>query len=172
MSRVESFMEDEEGVMFPRLVPLAIVLLTLAGLLQWIIPLQVVSDIAFLEDIDPNWLMAFGALVAVGGFALSLAGYQALRRHGADVGPAEPVAVLVTDGVFKWTRNPIYLGIWIALSGAALAFAIDWLLILVVPASIIVNFAAVRPEEAYLAQKFGRLYRSYERRVPRYFFMH
>jgi protein-S-isoprenylcysteine O-methyltransferase Ste14 len=80
--------------------------------------------------------------------------------------------VLVTDGVFKWTRNPIYLGMWIALSGGALAFAIDWLLILVVPASVIVNFAAVRPEEAYLEQKFGRAYRDYRRRVPRYVFMH
>jgi protein-S-isoprenylcysteine O-methyltransferase Ste14 len=172
MTRVESFTEDEEGVMFPRLVPLAIVMVTLAGLLQWIVPVQIVSDVAFLEDIDPDWLMAFGALIAIGGFALSLAGYQALRRQGADVDPAEPVKVLVTDGVFRWTRNPIYLGMWIALSGVALTFATDWLLILVVPASVIVNFAAVRPEEAYLGQKFGRAYRNYERRVPRYFFMH
>ena len=172
MTRVESFTEDEEGVMFPRLVPVAVIMVTLAGLLQWIVPVQIVSDIAFLEDIDPDWLLAFGALVAVGGFALSLMGYQALRRQGADVGPAEPVTVLVTDGVFRWTRNPIYLGMWIALSGIALAFGTDWLLILIVPASVIVNFAAVRPEEAYLEQKFGRVYRSYERRVPRYFFMH
>jgi protein-S-isoprenylcysteine O-methyltransferase Ste14 len=172
MTRVESFTEDEEGVMFPRLVPLAIIMVTLAGLLQWIVPVQIVSDVAFLEDIDPDWLMAFGALIAIGGFALSLAGYQALRRQGADVDPAEPVKVLVTDGVFRWTRNPIYLGMWIALSGVALAFATDWLLILVVPASVIVNFAAVRPEEAYLEQKFGRAYRNYGRRVPRYFFMH
>lgn len=171
MTRVESFPDDEEGVMFPRLVPLAVVVLTLAGLLQWIVPVQVVSDVAFIEDIDPDRLMAFGALMTLGGFALSLAGYQALRRRGADVDPAQPVRVLVTDGVFQWTRNPIYLGMWIALGGVALAFAIDWLLILIVPASVIVNFAAVRPEEAYLAQKFGRLYRDYRRRVPRYFFM-
>ena len=80
--------------------------------------------------------------------------------------------MLVTDGAFKWTRNPIYLGMWIALGGIALAFGADWLLILVAPASVIVNFAAVRPEEDYLEQKFGSLYRSYARRVPRYFFMH
>jgi protein-S-isoprenylcysteine O-methyltransferase Ste14 len=172
MTRVESFTDDEQGVMFPRLVPLAIVMVTVAGLLQWIVPVQIVSDIAFLEDIDPDRLMAFGALMAIGGFSLSLAGYHALRRWGADVGPAEPVRVLVTDGVFRWTRNPIYLGMWIALSGVALTFATDWLLILVAPASIMVNFAAVRPEEAYLAQKFGGLYRDYTRRVPRYFFIH
>jgi protein-S-isoprenylcysteine O-methyltransferase Ste14 len=172
MTRVESFTDDEEGVMFPRFVPLAVVIVTLAALLQWMVPLQIVSDVAFLEDVDPDRVMAFGALMALGGFALSLAGYQALRRWGTDVDPAEPVRVLVTDGAFKWTRNPIYLGMWIALSGVALTFAVDWLLILIVPASVMVNFAAVRPEEAYLAQKFGRLYRDYERRVPRYFFMH
>jgi protein-S-isoprenylcysteine O-methyltransferase Ste14 len=172
MTRVESFTDTEEGVMFPRLVPLAVVMVTLAGLLQWIVPVQIVSDIAFIEDIDPDRLMAFGAVIAVGGFALSLAGYAALRRWGTDVGPAQPVRVLVTDGVFKWTRNPIYLGIWIALSGVALAFAVDWLLILIIPVSMIVNLAAVRPEEAYLEQKFGGVYRNYKRRVPRYFFVH
>ena len=172
MTRVDSFTDDEDGVMFPRLVPLAIVVVTLAGLLQWIVPVQIVSDIAFLEDIEPDWLVAFGALVAVGGFALGLAGSWALRRQGADVDPVEPVRVLVTDGVFKLTRNPIYLGMWIALGGIAVAFATDWLLILVAPAPVIVNFAAVRPEEAYLERKYGRLYRSYTRRVPRYFFMH
>jgi protein-S-isoprenylcysteine O-methyltransferase Ste14 len=172
MTGVESFTDNEEGVMFPRLVPMVIVMVTLAALLQWSIPVQIVSDVAFLEDIDPDLLVAFGVLVAVGGFALSLAGYRALRRRGADVDPAQPVTVLVTDGVFAWTRNPIYLGIWVALGGVALAFAADWLLILIAPASVIVNLAAVRPEEAYLAQKFGRIYRDYRRRVPRYVFMH
>src|SRR5215468_8768992 len=117
MTRVESFTDGEEGVMFPRLVPLAVVMVTLAGLLQWSIPVQIVSDVAFLEDIDPDLLVAFGVLITLVGFALSLAGHQALRRRGADVGPAQPVTVLVTDGVFAWTRNPIYLGIWIALGG-------------------------------------------------------
>lgn len=169
---VEAYLDCDEGVMFPRLVPLVVFLVALAALLQWIFPIQIVSDIAFLDDIDPDAVVGFGAGIAAAGFALTLAGYAALRRHGADVSPAEPVAVLVTDGVFAWTRNPIYLGTWIALCGAALAFSFDWLLILVVPASIIVNVAAVRAEEAYLEQKFSRAYQRYERRVPRYFFKH
>jgi protein-S-isoprenylcysteine O-methyltransferase Ste14 len=172
MTRVESFTDSEDGVMFPRIAPLVVVMVALASLLQWIVPIEILTDVAFLEDIDPEWLVAFGTVIAVGGFALSLAGYRALQRRGADVGPAEPVSVLVTDGVFQWTRNPIYLGMWIALSGIALAFSLDWLLILIVPASVIVNFAAVRSEESYLAHKFGRAYRNYERRVPRYFFTH
>jgi protein-S-isoprenylcysteine O-methyltransferase Ste14 len=172
MTRVESFTDSEDGVMFPRITPMAVVMLALASVLQWILPIEILSDIAFLEDIDPDWLLAFGSAVAVGGLLLSLAGYWALQRRGADVGPAQPVTVLVTDGVFKWTRNPIYLGMWIALSGIALAFSLDWLLILIVPASVIVNLAAVRPEEIYLENKFGRAYRDFQRRVPRYFFTH
>ncbi len=76
----------------------------------------------------------------------------------------------LTDGVFQWTRNPIYLGVWIALAGIGFAFTLDWLMILIAPASVIVNIAAVRPEESYLEQKFGQAYRNYRRRVPRYVF--
>ncbi len=172
MTRVEAFSDDDDGVMFPRLVPLVIVLVTLACLLQWIVPIHIVSDIAFLEDIDPDLLVVLGTLIAVTGSALTLAGYRALERRANGAGPAQSVPVLVTDGVFQWTRNPIYLGIWIALTGVALALGLDWLLILTIPAAVLVNHAAVRPEEAYLEHKFGRAYRNYERRVPRYFFTH
>ena len=79
---------------------------------------------------------------------------------------------LVTDGVFRWTRNPGYLGLLIALFGIALIFAFDWLLILIVPTWVALNLAVVRHEELYLQQRFGRAYQDYTKRTPRYFFIH
>jgi protein-S-isoprenylcysteine O-methyltransferase Ste14 len=171
MTRAEPLLETEGSVMFPPPVLLAALVILAANLLQWLFPIEFIADTAFIDDIDPDWLSAAGAIIAAAGTALSLAGQWALRRRGADVNPSQPVTVLVTDGVFGWTRNPVYLGLWIALGGVSLIFAFDWLLILTPLAWALVSRAVVRSEERYLDQRFGNAYRDYRRRVPRYFFI-
>jgi protein-S-isoprenylcysteine O-methyltransferase Ste14 len=171
MTRAEPLPESEGSVMFPPPVLLAALVILAANLLQWLFPIEFIADIAFIDDIDPDWLSAAGAIMAAAGAALGLAGHWALKRRGADVDPSQPVMVLVTDGAFGWTRNPIYLGLWIALGGVSLIFAFDWLLILTPLAWGLVSRAVVRSEERYLAQRFGKAYRDYKRRVPRYFFI-
>jgi protein-S-isoprenylcysteine O-methyltransferase Ste14 len=76
--------------------------------------------------------------------------------------------VLVTDGIYQRTRNPLYVGIIIAQYAVALIFALDWLLLLIVPGWVVLHFAVVRREESYLEGKFGEAYRRYKARVPRY----
>ena len=97
------------------------------------------------------------------------AGRRALIRGGTNVNPSLPTTRLVTDGVFGHTRNPLYVGISVALCGIALIFDLDWVLLLIVPSSVFLHFAVVRREERYLEQKFGDAYRRYKTRVPRYF---
>jgi protein-S-isoprenylcysteine O-methyltransferase Ste14 len=94
-----------------------------------------------------------------------------MKRHLGDSEPWRAAAVLVTDGAYAWTRNPGYLGLWIALTGTGFAFALDWLLIVTVPVCILVGLGVVRRDERLLEQKFGRAYLDYKRRVPRYFFI-
>lgn len=170
--RAEAVQDSEHSVMFPPLVLLAALLVLLANLLDWLVPIEIMSSITFIEDIDTDGLAAFGAAVALAGVLLSFAGQSALKRHGAVVSPLQPVRVLVTDGVFARTRNPVYLGLWIALFGVALVFEFDWLAILAALAWVTVNTMVVRPEELYLAQRFGSAYQGYCMRVPRYFFVH
>jgi protein-S-isoprenylcysteine O-methyltransferase Ste14 len=169
MTRADPLPDSERSVMFPPLILLAALVILAANLLQWLFPIEFIADIAFIDDIDPDWLSAVGAIIATAGGALSLAGQWALKRRGADVNPSQPVMVLVTDGVFGWTRNPVYLGLWIALTGISLVFAFDWLLVLTPLAWVLVNCAVVRSEERYLEQRFGNEYRDYRKRVPRYF---
>ena len=172
MSRVEALWEGGDSVAFPRLIPLSVLVVAVASLLQWIAPIDILSDIEFLEDVDWFWPAGFGLVLGLGGVALSHTGHLALARRGVDVRTWQPAAVLVVDGVFQWTRNPGYLGTLIALAGIAIAFSVDWLLILMVQLWLFLDQAVVRQEELHLEQRFGEAYRVYARRAPRYLFVH
>lgn len=172
MNRVEALWEGGDRVAFPRIIPVSVLVVAVASLLQWIAPIDILSDIEFLEDVDWFWPVGFGLVFGLGGAALSHAGHVALARQGADVRTWQPAAVLVVDGIFQWTRNPGYLGMLIALAGIALAFSLDWLLILLLPLWLFLDQAVVRPEELHLEQRFGEAYRVYARRAPRYLFVH
>lgn len=172
MIQVDAFQDGDEGVMSPPLVPVAVIIIAIACLLQWLQPIQIIADIVFIEDIDPDNLSLLGLAVAIAGLSLSVSGCHALKSRGGVVNPMPLPKTLVTDGVFRWTRNPGYLGILIALFGVALIFAFDWLLILIVPTWVLLNLAVVRNEEVYLQQRFGRAYLDYTKRAPRYFFIH
>ena len=148
-------------MIFPPVIPSSA--LTIACILQWLAPLGAVANIDF------DWRVGLGAVIVVAGLALAAAGRRALVRHGTNVSPFRPTIALVTDGVFRRTRNPLYVGVSVALFGIALMFALDWMLILLVPACVILHVAVVRREELYLEQKFGDAYRRYRESVPRYF---
>jgi protein-S-isoprenylcysteine O-methyltransferase Ste14 len=172
MIQVDAFPDQEERVISPPLLAIAASAIAIASLLQWLLPIDIVAELASVEDIDPDWLAGVGGVVAAAGLLLSVRGCYALKRWGGVIDPWQMPKALVTDGVFQWTRNPCYLGILIALSGAALIFALDWLLILIIPTWTILHYTAVRSEEAFLNQKFGRSYQVYAKRVPRYLFIH
>ena len=91
-------------------------------------------------------------------------------RLGTNVSPLRPTTALATDGIFSWTRNPLYIGGTLVMFGIALVFAIDWLLLLIPPSLLILHFGVVRREEEYLERKFGDPYRRYRLNVARYGF--
>ncbi len=109
-----------------------------------------------------------GVLPVVVGFALVVATVDTLRRHGTAVRPSKPPTVLVTAGTFRVSRNPIYLGMIMMLSGAAV------LLGSATPFCIVAAFAwwmhtrFVRFEEAVLFGRFGGEYRRYQADVRRW----
>ena len=147
-------------VIFPPVIPYST--LVVACLLQWLEPLGLLVHFGAVLRI------VAGAAVFAAGMAMMSAGHRAMSRHGTNVNPLRPTTALVTDGVFRYTRNPLYVGVSIALCGVALVFALDWVLVLIVPACVLLHFAVVRREERYLEQKFGDVYRAYVARVPRY----
>jgi len=151
-----------EFIIFPPVIPYST--LVVACLLQWLEPLGLLAHLGQMLRIVP------GAAVVAAGMTMMAAGHRAMARHGTAVNPLRPTTALVTDGVFRYTRNPLYVGVSIALCGVALIFALDWVLVLIVPAFMLLHVAVVRREERYLEQKFGDAYRLYKSRVPRYLY--
>ena len=109
-----------------------------------------------------------GVIVVVSGISLAATGRRMLTRLGTNVSPLRPTTALATDGIFKRTRNPLYSGGTLVMLGIAIVFALDWLLLLIIPSVLLLHFGVVRREEQYLEQKFGDRYRHYKLNVARY----
>jgi protein-S-isoprenylcysteine O-methyltransferase Ste14 len=112
--------------------------------------------------------IVLGTLVMAAGFALALPAVFAFRRANTHVEPWKPTSALVSEGVYRYLRNPMYIGATLMLAGFAVLFASDWTLVMTVAFALIVHFGVVKREERYLDAKFGDAYRTYKRCVPRY----
>ena len=124
--------------------------------------------------IGPGLAQPNGAGLAVGlafmavGFALAIFPARRFRKAGTSVMPGEPSTVLIREGAYKVTRNPIYVGLILIYFGLCLVLTSVWMLLLLVPAVIVLHRGVVKREEDYLSWKFGDDYRRYMDQVPRW----
>jgi protein-S-isoprenylcysteine O-methyltransferase Ste14 len=109
-----------------------------------------------------------GAAAVVAGAGLTLGGLAGVIGHRTTVVPHHPVAALVTDGVYRWSRNPMYTGLGIAYLGAALLLDSWWPVALWPLVLLAVDRLVIRPEERYLSTRFGQAYAAYRARVRRW----
>lgn len=121
-----------------------------------------------LAAMSQPWRTPLGVAVIFAGVLLAATGRRLLVRLGTNVSPLQPTTVLATSGIYRWTRNPLYTGGTLVMLGIAFVFAVDWLVLLIVPSMFILHFGVVRREEQYLERKFGDQYRQYKLQVPRY----
>jgi len=113
-----------------------------------------------------HWIIA-GSLILIG-LALAAAGIRNFSRAGTPVPTNEPTRALVTTGIHGWTRNPIYLGMFLVYGGIGVAARSPWILIFTLPLAITIRYGVVAREEAYLERRFGDAYRDYKTRVRRW----
>lgn len=140
--------------------PIALVLAIIVGLgLDQVIPL------GFLPPSSPLWL---GMVVFFLGLALLIWAAVTIMKAGSNVPTNQPTTAIVESGPYRFSRNPIYLGMFVGLIGLAVAFNTLWLLIMLVPFALLIRFGVVAREETYLERKFGDAYRSYGERVRRW----
>lgn len=90
------------------------------------------------------------------------------RRSGQDPKPWEPTPEIVSTGVYRFTRNPMYVGMALLQIGIGVGLANGWIVALVPLVLVLVYWTAIRHEEAYLERKFGETYLTYKRRVRRW----
>jgi protein-S-isoprenylcysteine O-methyltransferase Ste14 len=150
--------EDRPGVPIPP--PLLFVLPILAFLaLEWFVPTSFVHG-AF------RWML--GALVFVTGIALVAGGFITQKRAGTDPIPFKPSTRIVAHGIYRFTRNPMYLGFALCTFGLAILVDSAWMLLAVPIGLILIDRIVITREERYLERKFGEEYLSYKRRVRRW----
>ena len=106
-------------------------------------------------------------LIALGVVLLATA-FRAFRRAGTSPDPGEPTKRVVTDGPFRFTRNPIYLGFTLIYLGITVALSSLGALLLLLPALAIIDRGVIVREERYLARRFGDKYLRYKTRVRRW----
>jgi protein-S-isoprenylcysteine O-methyltransferase Ste14 len=111
--------------------------------------------------------MTGGSVILVG-LALAAAGIRGFSLAGTPVRSKEPTRVLVTSGIYGWTRNPIHLGMFLVYGGIGIAARSPWTLILTLPLAITIRYGVVAREEAYLERRFGDAYQDYKARVRRW----
>lgn len=116
-----------------------------------------------------HWISATnaGALIVMG-IAVFAASIRNFARAATPVQGTRPTRALVTTGIHRWSRNPIYLGMFLVYVGIGLVVRSPWILILAVPLAFTIHYGVVAREEAYLERRFGDVYRAYKARVSRW----
>ena len=118
----------------------------------------------------PAYRLALAIALAVVGLALAMAGIRSFRKAHTTITPLRPqkASHLVVGGIYRFTRNPMYLGVCTVLLGwAAFLWSVWTLLGPVVFVLYITRFQIV-PEERALAALFGSEYAAYKARVRRW----
>jgi protein-S-isoprenylcysteine O-methyltransferase Ste14 len=149
---------DSAAVKLPP--PLTFAVPLIVGLLigRWC-PLVILS--AFPARVTGIILLAAG--LAFGGRASIL-----FLRRGTSVLPFRPTTVFVAQGPFRFSRNPMYVGMALIYIGVSLLFRAVWPLLFLPLVVLVVQKTAIEREEAYLERRFGQQYLEYKAKVRRW----
>jgi protein-S-isoprenylcysteine O-methyltransferase Ste14 len=134
-------------------------MLGFAALLHWQTPLGEVP-------VMPSAWLGLGALLA--GFAIMMQAWWQFRQNDVAICPTAPTQRLLTDGIYTLTRNPMYLGIVLMLSGIAIGFGTLPFVLAAIAWWAVIQFAFCPYEEQKLLNTFGNEYRRYRARVRRW----
>jgi protein-S-isoprenylcysteine O-methyltransferase Ste14 len=112
--------------------------------------------------------LPLGFLLVAVGLALGVVAVLQMYRKGTSPIPEHPTTAIVSDGIFAYTRNPIYLGFTLITVGMSLISNQIWLVVTLIPVLVVMHYGVILREEKYLSAKFGAPYTDYLTRVRRW----
>ena len=116
----------------------------------------------------PLVLRYLGLVLTFAGFLLGIAAFMEFRRARTTVDPHGTTKHLVTSGIYRFTRNPIYLGFLLMVIGLPLVSGLIWGLVLAPFYMMTMSRLVIEREEVYLERKFKGEYTDYTSRVRRW----
>jgi protein-S-isoprenylcysteine O-methyltransferase Ste14 len=118
--------------------------------------------------VDDTVARAIGIGLGVAGIALLVWSILTLRRHGTTVLPDAAATTLVTNGPYRYRRNPIYLADALILLGVAELTKNAWFVAAAIAFVLLVTWLAIVPEERHLEKRFGQAYLDYKAKTRRW----
>jgi protein-S-isoprenylcysteine O-methyltransferase Ste14 len=89
-------------------------------------------------------------------------------RHDTGLLPGQETHAVIEEGPYRFSRNPLYVGLLALYLGLALLAPTVWAIVLFPAAVLLVLWGAIRPEERFLHERFGAPYDDYTQRVRRW----
>ena len=136
----------------------------LAGLLLGLV-IHYLYPIEFLPESLSVWLAILLILVSI---PIALAALAAFIRAKTSMDVRKPTTVVVTDGIFRFSRNPMYIALTLLYSGIGVWVNSLWSVLCLVPVLVAMHQGVIRREERYLEDKFGDEYLRYKSEVRRW----
>jgi protein-S-isoprenylcysteine O-methyltransferase Ste14 len=118
--------------------------------------------------LETDWRRGLALVLVVGGLILDGVAAGAFRRLGTPPEPWKPTTALATQGLYRFSRNPIYLGFAVTYAGFAVAMDSPLALAGLLPCLIVVDRFVIAREERYLTARFGADYAAYRHKVRRW----
>jgi protein-S-isoprenylcysteine O-methyltransferase Ste14 len=119
-------------------------------------------------SLSPTVAAPVGAAAIIAGTGLLGSFVRAFGRARTPIDPYTPSEAIVTEGPYRLTRNPAYLGMALTYAGIALIANAPWALVPLPVAIAVIDRGVIAREERYLERKFGTAYLTYKRRVRRW----
>jgi protein-S-isoprenylcysteine O-methyltransferase Ste14 len=120
---------------------------------------------------QPVLPLLLGRVVGIGlvflGF-IAFVAIAAFRRAGTSPNLWKPATALVVSGPYRWTRNPMYVGLTLWYLGITAWVNSLWPLLALPLALLLMEYGVIRREETYLERQFGEEYRRYKATVRRW----
>jgi protein-S-isoprenylcysteine O-methyltransferase Ste14 len=136
--------------------------------LMFIVIAYFLGRFAPLPLIVPMILRNVGLLMTFVGFLLGIGAFVEFRKARTTLDPHGSAKQLVTSGIYRFTRNPIYLGFLLMIIGLPLNSGLYWGIVLAPFYAFMMHRLIIQHEEVYLQRKFGKAYMAYMSRVRRW----
>ena len=129
-----------------------------------------VSLVTPAADVPVHLRLVATIMIALAGVVIAIAGVVAFHRAKTTVNPLKPgtSTALVTSGIYRFTRNPMYVGLAFALVAWAVFLSCAWDLLGPLIFAIYMTRFQITPEERVLSGIFGSTYSEYQTRVRRW----